>query len=119
MTGVREEFMEKIGDQEFVDWVCSRGGKFRFPVYQGMEFMDNDIGELELSVRGYNCLKRAGYNTINDFVSKINSREDLKTIRNLGRKSSDEIMIRLFLYTYENLSPERRVKYLARIREMN
>ena len=51
------------------------------------------IDELELSVRSYNCCKRAGYNTVGDFVGKTT--EDLSHIRNLGRKSMDEVMSKL------------------------
>ena len=43
------------------------------------------IEELDLSVRSFNCLKRAGINTVEDLVSK--SEEDMMKVRNLGRKS--------------------------------
>jgi len=44
---------------------------------------------LELSVRAYNCLKRAGINTIADLLDK--TIDDLGKVRNLGKKSIDEI----------------------------
>jgi len=47
------------------------------------------IDELELSVRAYNCLKRAGINTIADLLDK--TIDDLGKVRNLGKKSIDEI----------------------------
>lgn len=47
------------------------------------------IDDLELSVRAYNCLKRAGINTIADLIDK--SIDDLGKVRNLGKKSIDEI----------------------------
>lgn len=47
------------------------------------------IDDLELSVRAYNCLKRAGINTIADLLDK--SIDDLRKVRNLGSKSIDEI----------------------------
>ncbi len=47
------------------------------------------IDELELSVRAYNCLKRAGINTIADLLDKTH--DDLGKVRNLGKKSIDEI----------------------------
>ena len=115
----REVVAEVIKDEDFVDWVCEREGRFRFIVYQGMEAMDNDIDELELSIRSYNCLRRAGYQTVNSVVDNIDRREDFSKIRNLGRRSADEIMLRLFLYTYENLKPEKRRAYLEKIKEMN
>lgn len=55
--------------------------------------LDRNIGELELSVRSYNCLKRAGINTVQDLVKK--SAEELANVRNLGKKSLDEIYTKL------------------------
>lgn len=51
------------------------------------------IDELELSVRSYNCLKRAGINTINELSSK--TAEEMMKVRNLGRKSLDEVEAKL------------------------
>lgn len=62
---VRTLFEGKMNDAKFIDWVCEREGRFRFVVYQGMEAMDNNLEELNLTVRSYNCLRRAGYDTIN------------------------------------------------------
>ena len=57
------------------------------------EVEDMTVDELELSVRSYNCIKRAGYNKVSDFIGKTD--EDLMKIRNLGRKSMEEIKVRL------------------------
>jgi len=119
MAILREWISEVIKDEDFVEWICEHEGRFRFVVYQGMEAMDHHIDELELPVRPYNCLRRAGYQTINSVVNDIDRREDLYKIRNMGRKSADEIMLRLFLYTYENLKPEKRKAYLEKIKAMN
>ncbi len=119
MEYVRSLLSGIISDQDFVDWVCEKGGTFRFVVYQGLEAMDKDLSELELSVRAYNCLKRAKYDTINSMVADINGRRDLLKIRNMGRKSANEIMMKLFLYTYVNLKPEKQQAYLDKVREMN
>ena len=51
------------------------------------------IDELELSVRSYNCLKRAGINTVGELVNK--TPEDMMKVRNLGRKSLDEVLLKL------------------------
>ncbi len=119
MESVRSLLEEKISDSDFVDWACEKGGRFRFVVYQGMEAMDKSFDELELTVRSYNCLRRAGYDTINSVVTDIDRREDFNKIRNMGRKSADEVMLKLFLYTYENLKPEKRKAYLEKVRSMN
>ena len=57
------------------------------------ELLGKDIDEMELSIRSYNCLKRAGINTIGDLCSK--SFEDMMRVRNLGRKSLEEVIDRL------------------------
>ena len=51
------------------------------------------IEELDLSVRSFNCLKRAGINTVGDLVNK--SEDDMMKVRNLGRKSLEEVMAKL------------------------
>ena len=48
------------------------------------------IEELDLSVRSFNCLKRAGINTVEDLLNK--SEEDMMKVRNLGRKSLEEVV---------------------------
>jgi DNA-directed RNA polymerase subunit alpha len=51
------------------------------------------IEDLDLSVRSYNCLKRAGINTVEDLANK--SEEEMMKVRNLGRKSLDEVKFKL------------------------
>ena len=51
--------------------------------------LEMTIEELDLSVRAYNCLKRAGINTISELVQR--NQEDMMKVRNLGRKSLEEV----------------------------
>jgi len=55
--------------------------------------LEMSIEELELSVRSFNCLKRAGINTVQELTQK--SEDDMMRIRNLGRKSLDEVKNKL------------------------
>ena len=55
--------------------------------------LEMTIEELDLSVRSFNCLKRAGINTVEDLVSK--SEDEMMKVRNLGRKSLEEVMAKL------------------------
>ena len=55
--------------------------------------MDMNIDELELSVRSYNCLKRAGLNTVEELCNK--TADDMMKVRNLGRKSLEEVLGKL------------------------
>ncbi|MCI8360853.1 MAG: DNA-directed RNA polymerase subunit alpha [Clostridiales bacterium] len=55
--------------------------------------LEMTIEELDLSVRSFNCLKRAGINTVEDLINK--SEEDMMKVRNLGRKSLEEVVAKL------------------------
>lgn len=55
--------------------------------------LEMSIDELELSVRSYNCLKRAGINTVEELTNKTS--EDMMKVRNLGRKSLEEVLTKL------------------------
>ena len=61
---------------------------------QGREkALEMTIEELDLSVRSFNCLKRAGINTVGDLINK--SEDEMMKVRNLGRKSLEEVMAKL------------------------
>ena len=60
---------------------------------QKEKVMEMTIEELDLSVRSYNCLKRAGINTVQELSNK--SEEDMMKVRNLGRKSLEEVKVKL------------------------
>ena len=51
------------------------------------------IEELDLSVRSFNCLKRAGINTVADLIAR--TEEDMMKVRNMGRKSLEEVQNKL------------------------
>ena len=57
------------------------------------KLLDMTIEELDLSVRSFNCLKRAGINTVADLTTK--TEEDMMKVRNLGRKSLEEVIQKL------------------------
>ena len=59
----------------------------------GSKALAMNIEELELSIRPSNCLKRAGIQTVEDLVKK--TEEDMLKVRNLGRKSLDEVIRKL------------------------
>ncbi|MGN0471519.1 MAG: DNA-directed RNA polymerase subunit alpha [Lachnospiraceae bacterium] len=58
-----------------------------------VKVLEMSIDELELSVRSYNCLKRAGINTVQELTNK--TPEDMMKVRNLGRKSLEEVLGKL------------------------
>ena len=61
-----------------------------------VKLMELPIEEMDLSVRSYNCLKRAGINTVEDLTKK--TRGDMLKVKNLGIKSIDEVIAKLESY---------------------
>ncbi len=57
------------------------------------KILEMTIEELDLSVRSFNCLKRAGINTVEDLINK--SEDEMMKVRNLGRKSLEEVIAKL------------------------
>ena len=55
--------------------------------------LEMTVEELDLSVRSYNCLKRAGINTVDELIQR--TEEDMMKVRNLGKKSLEEIQGKL------------------------
>lgn len=57
------------------------------------KMLEMTIEELDLSVRSYNCLKRAGINSVQELTDR--SEADMMKVRNLGRKSLEEVKVKL------------------------
>ena len=66
--------------------------------------LEMTIEELDLSVRAFNCLKRAGINTVQDLISK--TPEEMMKVRNLGKKSLEEVMAKLASLNFSLASDE-------------
>jgi DNA-directed RNA polymerase subunit alpha len=96
-----------------------KGGKFYFKFFLNQKAAETPIEALDLGVRAYNSLKRAGYSNIGDLVEAIASGTEISKIRNCGTKSCKEIMEHLFLYQYESLPVEKRESYLQSVVALN
>jgi len=81
LAGILPE--EEIMDGTFTEVVEDTNAKI----------MDMTIEDLDLSVRSYNCLKRAGINNVSELIQK--SEDDMMKVRNLGRKSMEEVKKKL------------------------
>lgn len=68
------------------------------------KILEMSIEEMDLSVRSFNCLKRAGINTVKDLTDR--SEDDMLKVRNLGRKSLDEVIHKLQSYGLDLKSTE-------------
>ena len=100
MIGYLGNFTKLAHSADVVDVNTGEGGIVVDPVGSDNEEPAVDDGpakisidELELSVRAYNCLKRAGINTVYDLTEK--SEAEMMKVRNLGRKSLEEVKIKL------------------------
>lgn len=79
----------------FVDLSGSFGGDILIPRESDnhKKVLEMSIDDMDLSVRSYNCLKRAGIQTVEDLTQK--SEDDMLKVRNMGRKSIDEVIVKL------------------------
>ena len=96
-----------------------KGGRFRFLLHLTPSMSATSIEALDLSVRGFNCLRRAGYETIGDVAAVIEAGNGLTKIRSCGKTTIQEIMIKLFLYQYSVYSDARRERYLLETVALN
>ena len=74
------------------------------PEDRQQKVLEMSIEDMDLSVRSYNCLKRAGIHTVEDLTKR--SEEDMLKVRNLGRKSLDEVIAKLKGYGLDLKSSE-------------
>ena len=111
--------MELINGIEGVTLREKRGGRFKFRMYLSPAMSDTSIEALDLGVRSYHSLKRAGYNSVGEVAEAVAGGKELKSIRNCGAKSVREIMEHLFLFQYYSLKPEKREAYLKEIVGLN
>lgn len=89
------------------------------PIKMSKRLMEAPIEELELSVRSYNCLKRAGFDRVGQIVNAIDGTEDLLKFRNMGIRSAREVMSRIYDFQLSLFSEDEQAIFLERVREMN
>ena len=120
MSENQSQALSQIIEQITGDHVYEKkGSRFFFKIYLNSQMSETPIESLELGVRAYNSLKRAGYSTIGELAEAIASGTEVSKIRNCGTKSCREIMEKLFLYQYSALPKEKRVKYILEVVQMN
>jgi DNA-directed RNA polymerase, alpha subunit/40 kD subunit len=98
---------------------------FHFQVMFTDEQMKQDIEVLDLKPRAYNCLRRYGFRTLENLVNGVYTKEDesskkqLLRIRNLGRKTAEEILMKVFYYQFMVLPDDRKKSYMEKVVEAN
>ncbi len=96
-----------------------KGAKLYFNFYLNSRAEETPIEVLDLGMRAYNSLKRAGYSTIGELAAAIAGGTEIGRIRNCGAKSCREIMEKLFLYQYNVLPQEKREGYVREVILLN
>ena len=79
---------------------------------------ETNIDDIEFSVRANNALKRAGYFVIEDIVDAL-SNETLIHIRNLGKKTFNEIQTKILVFGYERLTEKEKLQFFVDLVERN
>ncbi len=117
--GQKMSMMELLNDVEGLSLKEKQGRSFRFRMHMNRSMEEASIDALDLSIRSYHCLKRAGYDNIGTLAEDIASGKSLSSIRNCGKKSAREIMEHLFLFQYYSLKPEKREAFLEEVVNLN
>lgn len=111
-----KEVIEQIGGATIR---YKKNSKLKYQIYLTKTMEETPIEVLNLSTRPFNCLKRAGYNTVGQVVCALHDGADLKNIRSCGAQSIAEIMQKLFLFQYYSLDVNKREQYLFDTIELN
>lgn len=118
---VLREMNRYLNDTTIEEILIRNREMFHFKVMFTIEQMAQDIDVLDLRPRAYNCLKRYGYNTVGDVVNGVETREEesskrqLLKIRNLGRNTAEEILMKIFYYQFLVLPDEKKCDYMQKI----
>ncbi len=118
-NGKYQKLKSIFNSMDGIDLHETRNGRFHFQVFLSQKMQETDIEGLELSVRSYNCLKRAGYETIGQLAEDIAGGIDVRRIRNCGAKSAEEIMENLFLWNLRNIPLTKQERYLQEVIKQN
>lgn len=79
---------------------------------------NTEIDQLDLSVRSYNCLKRAGLHTVGKIIDAMHE-DSLWKIRSLGKKSRAEIRVMIYEFGYSSLTERSKKNFAKSLLELN
>lgn len=125
MQKVTKEMNRYLDGIRIEDLMAFRSDRFYYEVRMSAAQCKQEIMTLDLSQRAYNCLRRAGIRTIGEILDGFHdteeesSRTQLQHLRNLGKGTADEILMKLFFYQFSILPEEKREAYMKRVVEMN
>lgn len=125
VTREMNKYLEGITIEEIFLILMHHKKSFHYQVMLTNEQQKQEIEVLDLSVRAYNCLRRAGYYNLESLINGIytkegeTSKKQLRKLRNLGANSADEILIKLFNYQFMILPEARKKAYMDTILKIN
>ena len=114
-----KEMNEVIGRFYDAEVRAKKNSRIKFLLHLTPSMSEVSREALELSVRGYNCLKRARINTIGELAKAIELGAELNKIRGCGKSTIQEIMMRLFLFQYNKYGDKKRESYLLETLALN
>ena len=107
-----KKIKEIFNSIEGVDLHDKKGSTFYYSMAPNKQMREQEIEVLDLSVRSFNCLKRAGIGTVGDIIEYIDSGRDLRHIRNCGMTSVAEIKEKLFIWYLMSIPKEKRGQFI-------
>ena len=114
-----EVLMQSVEDNGFLETIHAVfGGRVRVSVAYSKKSSDTEIDVMDFSVRANNALKREGLFTLGEIVDLIMG-EGLMRIRNLGKKTENEIKTRLLVFGYAQLSDAEKRRFFYDLLEKN
>ena len=118
-NAIVEELYGAIKDHGLMETLCAVFGKgCKIELGYTQKLCDTEVKDLDLSVRSYNALMRAGCHTVGQAISAINENK-LMSVRNLGIKSVAEIRRFILEYGYTQASERRKKEFLHNLVKIN
>ncbi len=118
-NAIVEELYGAIEDHGLMETLCAVFGKgCKIELGYTQKLCDTEVKDLDLSVRSYNALMRAGCHTVGQAITAINENK-LMSVRNLGIKSVAEIRRFILEYGYTQASERRKKEFLHNLVKLN
>lgn len=118
-NAIVDELYGAIEDHGLMETLCAVFGKgCKIELGYTQKLCDTEVKDLDLSVRSYNALMRAGCHTVGQAISAINENK-LMSVRNLGIKSVAEIRRFILEYGYTQASERRKKEFLHNLVKLN
>ena len=118
-NAIVEELYEAIKEHGLMNTICAVFGKgAQVELGFTKKLCDTEVKDLDLSVRSYNALMRAGCKTVGEAITAINENK-LFSVRNLGVKSIAEIRRMILEYGYAQASERRKKEFLHHLVRTN